>query len=94
VIAARSGAIPEVTGDAAILVDQPADAAASAGAFARAFAVAIRSLLEDEALCETLIARGRARAAEFSWNRSAGQVLDLYRSLLEEATGREGNRGH
>ncbi|MFN2226579.1 MAG: glycosyltransferase, partial [Anaerolineae bacterium] len=71
---ARSGAIPEVVGDGAILVDRPTDAAA--------FAAAIRSVLEDGELRRALIARGRARAAEFSWSRSAEQVRDLYRRLL------------
>jgi glycosyltransferase involved in cell wall biosynthesis len=74
VVAARSGAIPEVTGGAALLVDEPTDPGA--------FAEAIRSVLENEALRETLVARGLARAAEFSWPRSAEQVRALYRRLL------------
>lgn len=74
VIAASSGAIPEVTGDAALLVAEPTDA--------RAFAAAIRSVLEDEALRHDLIAKGLARAAEYSWARSAEKVRSLYRHLL------------
>jgi glycosyltransferase involved in cell wall biosynthesis len=74
VVAARSGAIPEVTADAALLVDEPTDAGA--------FAEAIRSVLENEGLRQALITRGLARAAEFSWTRSADQVRALYRRLL------------
>jgi glycosyltransferase involved in cell wall biosynthesis len=75
VVAARSGAIPEVVGDAALLVDSPTDAGA--------LAEAIHRLLEDELLRQDLIAKGAARAAQFSWPRSADQVLALYQHLLE-----------
>jgi glycosyltransferase involved in cell wall biosynthesis len=75
VVAARSGAIPEVVGAAALLVDNPTDAGA--------LAQAIHRLLEDESLRQDLIAKGAARAAQFSWPRSADQVLALYQHLLE-----------
>jgi glycosyltransferase involved in cell wall biosynthesis len=74
VVAARSGATPEVVGDAALLVDDPMDA--------EALATGIQRLLEDTPLRQDLITRGAARAAQFSWPRLAGQVLALYRHLL------------
>jgi glycosyltransferase involved in cell wall biosynthesis len=75
VVAARSGAIPEVVGDAALLVDNPTDA--------QVLAEAIQRLLEDTSLRRDLITRGVARAAQFSWPHIADQVLGLYQRLLE-----------
>jgi glycosyltransferase involved in cell wall biosynthesis len=43
---------------------------------------AIQSVLSNDALRETLIARGRARIKMFSWERCAEQTLDIYRKLL------------
>lgn len=74
VVAAARTSIPEVVGDAALLVD-PDDVAA--------FAAALRRALEDEALRADLVARGRVRLARFDWDRAAGETLDL----LEEAAG-------
>jgi len=70
VVATRAGAIPEVTGDAAILVDDR-NPAALAGAIERALA--------DR---ERLVAAGLARAAEFSWAETARRTLAVYRELL------------
>jgi glycosyltransferase involved in cell wall biosynthesis len=75
VLAARSGAIPEIVGDAALLIDDPADP--------QALADAIRQVVYDASLRQELINRGTKRAALFSWERFAGQLLDLYRRLLE-----------
>jgi len=76
VVAARSGAIPEVVGDAALLVDDPLNAGA--------LACAIQQVLCDASLRQRLIARGASRAEQFSWTRSADQVLALYRKVLGE----------
>jgi len=75
VVAARSGAIPEVVGDGALLVDDPTDASG--------LAQAIHRVLSDSSLRQELVAKGSARAEEFSWPRLADQVLALYRRLLE-----------
>ncbi len=75
VIAARSGAVPEVVGDAALLVENPTDA--------RMLAQAICQVLDDASLRQVLVDRGIARAQLFSWPRLADQVLTLYRRLLE-----------
>ena len=69
VVAARAGSIPEVAGDAALLVD-----AAGAGELA----TALETLLTDPALRERLVARGRARAAQFDWETVARQTLAVY----------------
>ncbi|MGQ0830817.1 MAG: glycosyltransferase family 4 protein [Microthrixaceae bacterium] len=59
----------EVAGDAAVLVD-PLDVDQIAGALER--------LLADEELRERLGAAARARAATFTWERTASQVLAVY----------------
>jgi glycosyltransferase involved in cell wall biosynthesis len=71
VIAARAGALPEVVGDAALLVD-PRDCAAMARAMER---------LEGEAgLAEALGAAGQERAGGFRWDQAAADVM----AVLEE----------
>ena len=69
VIASTAGSIPEIAGDAAILVD-PNDTGA--------IAEALRRVVLDGALRRDLIGRGRARAAEFSWERAAREMIAVY----------------
>jgi alpha-1,3-rhamnosyl/mannosyltransferase len=68
-----ASSLPEVAGGAALLFD-PHDEAAIAGA--------LRQLLEDQALRERLRARGLARVAEFTWERTARLTLESYRRTL------------
>jgi glycosyltransferase involved in cell wall biosynthesis len=72
-VAARTGAIPEVAGDAAILVD-PDDHAALADA--------VLSLLHDAALRERQVSAGRVRALAFTWAASANAHAAAYRAAL------------
>jgi glycosyltransferase involved in cell wall biosynthesis len=72
VVAARAGAIPEVVGDAALLVD-PSDRDALAAAIAR--------VATDDATRTALIAAGRDRVTRFSWDRAAAELVALYRRL-------------
>lgn len=74
VIAARSSALPEVGGDAALYAD-PIDA--------DAFTVGLRQLLEDEASRRERSARGRLRAAAFTWRRCAERTLDVLRDVRD-----------
>jgi glycosyltransferase involved in cell wall biosynthesis len=73
VVTSNCSSLPEVAGDAALLVD-PLDEAAIADATAR--------VLDDAALRERLIARGRERAAAFTWARAAEQLAGVYARLL------------
>jgi glycosyltransferase involved in cell wall biosynthesis len=66
VLTSTTSSLPEVAGDAAMLVD-PTDTAAIAAALAR--------LIADEPLRAELRARGLARAALFSWERCARETL-------------------
>ncbi len=68
VVAVRSPAVEEVCGDAALYVE-PRTAALEA---------ALRRLHGDRALRAQLAARGRARAARFSWAASARAHLEAY----------------
>jgi glycosyltransferase involved in cell wall biosynthesis len=61
--------LPEVAGDAALLFDARDEAA---------IAAATRRLLNDPELAADLRARGRERAAAFTWERCAEGVLDVY----------------
>jgi len=69
VIAANAGSLPEVVGDAGLLVP-PRDE--------EALASAIRELLLRPDLAEALAERGRARAARFTWEASAAAHAALY----------------
>jgi glycosyltransferase involved in cell wall biosynthesis len=73
VVTSRLSSLPEVVGEAAILVD-PYDVDDIAGALVR--------LLSDPALRERLATLGRARATHFSWDKSVRAVLAVYREVL------------
>jgi glycosyltransferase involved in cell wall biosynthesis len=70
VLAATAGASPEVVGEAGVLLP-PDDAVAWAEAMGR--------VAGDESLRRDLIERGRHRAAQFSWARTAAQMVEVYR---------------
>lgn len=72
VVSSNASSLPEVTGDAALLVP-PEDTGA--------LAAAMRQVLSDAALRQALVQRGREQAAEFTWERCASEVL----RALEEA---------
>lgn len=76
VVTSRISSLPEVVGDAALLVD-PYSVEAIADGLAR--------VLEDEALRSELIARGRLRAASFSWERSVKSIHETYLKVLGAA---------
>src|SRR5881398_982456 len=47
-----------------------------------AFVQALEALSDDPARMELLIARGRVRAREFSWQKTAERTAEVYRTLL------------
>jgi glycosyltransferase involved in cell wall biosynthesis len=65
--------LPEVAGDAAVLLDPPVSAETLATALAR--------VLDDAALRAELIARGRARARAFDWRETARATLAAYAAV-------------
>jgi glycosyltransferase involved in cell wall biosynthesis len=79
VVASNQTSVPEIVGDAGLLVD-PDDVAAYAAALFRA--------LHDDSLRADLVAKGQARIALFDWATAASRTLDL----LEEAAGASSGR--
>ena len=68
VVASDASSIPEVVGDAGLLCD-PRSPDAIAGALVR--------VLEEPGLAEAMREKGLARAATFSWERTAREFADL-----------------
>ena len=66
VVASSAASMPEICGDAALYFD-PLDPVGLANQIAR--------IMDDDVLRDTLAERGRARAREFSWKRSARALL-------------------
>lgn len=72
VVASSAGAIPEVVGDAAVLV-APHDVAA--------LAEGLLTVLQDATTRDRLIAAGSERAGLFTWAKAGEQLAQLYRTL-------------
>ena len=73
VVCTTGGALGEVVGDAA-LTAPPGDAAT--------FAAQLERALDDEPLRGTLRDRGLARAATFTWTRTADATVQAYRAAI------------
>lgn len=73
VITSQTSSLPEVTGDAAVLVDPRRS---------DQIATAIQTLLASPAQCRALREAGLARAHTFSWAKCAGETLNVYRHVL------------
>ena len=73
VMAARSSSLPEVVGDAGLLLspDQP-----------EVWAEELVRVCSDEALRTKLRSLGIARAERFSWAKMAGETVKIYREVL------------
>jgi glycosyltransferase involved in cell wall biosynthesis len=76
VISANVSSLPEVAGDAAILVD-PLNI--------QAIADAVCALQSDEKLRQRYIEQGLVRTKYFSWRSSTEQVVQVYESLIYES---------
>jgi glycosyltransferase involved in cell wall biosynthesis len=73
VVCSHAASLPEVVGDAAILVD-PTDLAQIVDA--------MRLVLTQPALAAELRARGLARAARFTWERTARETIAVYERVV------------
>lgn len=72
VITSSTGCLPEVAGDAGLLVD-PVDV----GSIARA----MRRVAEDESLRDDLRRRGKIRAGEFRWRNAVERIVEVWNEL-------------
>lgn len=77
VLTSSVSAMPEVAGDAGLLVD-PQDVTS--------IAEGLRRLTADTALREQLTRAGLARVQQFSWEKSVGATWNVYQELLGRAT--------
>lgn len=72
VITSNNSSLPEVIGDAGIMVD-PEDVEGLAGA--------IESVLSDQGLRDEMRRKGLARAKQFSWEQAARETLKVYKDV-------------
>jgi glycosyltransferase involved in cell wall biosynthesis len=72
VVCSNGGSLPEVAGDAAILLD-PDDL--------DGFADGIERVLTDPGVAASLRARGQRQAAQFTWERTARETLAVYEEV-------------
>ena len=75
IVASTAGSIPEVGGDAAVLVEATNVAALAAG---------LVNVLEDSGLRRRLIDNGQAQLARFSWDVTAVKLANLYHRVQQE----------
>ena len=73
VIASNRSSLPEVLGGAGLLFDPAADDLADV----------LLSLVDDPGERDRLVALGRERAREFSWDQTVAQTLDVYNSVVD-----------
>ncbi len=79
VVCSNTSSLPEVAGDAALLVD-PLDT--------DALTVALRRVLSERSLASALRRRGAAQAARFSWARTAQETVAVYEQILARPSAR------
>lgn len=76
-VVASRGALPEIAGDAALLVD-PEDP--------ESIRKALEEVLDDGDLARRLGERGRTRASQFTWSRTAALTREAYERAIERRT--------
>lgn len=72
VLCSNTSSLPEIAGDAALLVDPADTGAITAG---------LRRILCEPQLSAELRRRGREQAARFSWERAAAETVKVYERL-------------
>ncbi len=81
VIATARGALPEVVGDAGLLVEPEPEA----------FKGAMRRVLDDRAFADRLVARGFERAKRYTWRAAAAAAREAYARAVEARRRRRGD---
>ncbi|MBL8719101.1 MAG: glycosyltransferase family 4 protein [Myxococcales bacterium] len=75
VVTSNRSSMPEVAGEAGLLVDPEDDGA---------IADALRRVAQEEGLADAMRARGLVRAQRFRWRACAEQTLAIYRAALAD----------
>ena len=83
VVVSNRGALPEVVGDAGLVVDPTQTSALSD---------AIERITSDDDLARALVEKGRHRAAAFSWRASAVRLLEAYQDVTSRASAIDGSQ--
>ena len=78
VVCSDAGLLPEVVGDAAVMVPPDDECRLTE---------ALRKVLHDSVFSGDLVRRGLQRAAIFSWDKAASQVLAIYEKVAEGRAG-------
>ena len=76
VLATNCSCIPEIVGDAALLVDPNSETDLTEG---------MNTLLNNPQRRNRLVEKGRMRCRSFSWAKSVQDTMDVYRSVVERA---------
>jgi glycosyltransferase involved in cell wall biosynthesis len=79
VVVSNTTSLPEVVGDAGFLV-MPTDI--------DAIAAALRTMLDNFEIVETMSKKGLARARTFSWERCAQETLEIYSAVISNGMGK------
>ncbi|MEM9774169.1 MAG: glycosyltransferase family 1 protein [Chloroflexota bacterium] len=74
VVATTAPGVSEIVGDAAMAVDPDSE---------RRMGGAMIATLHQDSLRDDLIARGKKRAKEFSWEKTAGQTVAVFANVLD-----------
>ncbi len=77
VVCAATSSLPEVVGDAALTIN-PLDVGR--------LAEAVQRVLADEVLRASLVARGLARARQFTWTKAARELRQVYFKIVKGAS--------
>lgn len=77
VVCSNVSSLPEVAGNAALLVAPQDDAA---------LAAALQRVITEPGLAENLRSQGKAQAARFTWDQCAKQTVGLYRATITRRT--------
>ena len=75
VVTADNSCMPELVGDAAILID---------ARDTEGLAEAMGQVISDQELRDSLIEQGLARARRFTWPQAAQKLLEAYNRLLAD----------
>jgi glycosyltransferase involved in cell wall biosynthesis len=75
VITSRRASLPEVVGDAALLLEDPLDE--------REIADKVETLVGDASMRSDMVEKGRAFSRNFTWEKAASEVMDTYRQIME-----------
>lgn len=74
VVCSNSSSLPEIAESAAMYIDPLSE---------QEIESAISKVIYDDSLRQTLISNGKERLKEFSWERTVGETIDVYRSVID-----------